>query len=159
MVKNAELIRQIQYIKRLLKSTTESTKSNLELQGHWGKYLCILAAGFLENAIGEIYSDLARKSSSPQIYSFTSKMLQKINNPKSSKFVEIAYAFKKQWGEELEQYFNDNPQKKTGIDSIMANRHLIAHGKTATVSVARLNEYLDSSISVLEFIENQIGVA
>ena len=159
MIKNAELARQIQYIKRLSKSTTESTNSNFELQGHWGKYLCILAAGFLENAISEIYINLARKSSSPQIYSFTSKMLQKINNPKSTKFVETAYAFKKEWGEELERYFNDNPQNKSAIDSIMANRHLIAHGKTATVSVVQLNEYLDSSIKVLEFIENQIGVA
>ena len=159
MIKNAELARQIQYIKRLSKSTTESTNSNFELQGHWGKYLCILAAGFLENAISEIYINLARKSSSPQIYSFTSKMLQKINNPKSTKFVETAYAFKKEWGEELERYFNDNPQNKSAIDSIMANRHLIAHGKTATVSVVQLNEYLDSSIKVLEFIENQIVVA
>jgi len=157
MIKNTELTRQIQYIKRLSKSTTESTNSNLELQGHWGKYLCILAAGFLENAISEIYTDLAKNSSSPQVYSFTSKMLQKINNPKSSKFVETAYAFKKEWGEELEKYFSDNPQNKTAIDSIMANRHRIAHGKTATISVVQLNQYLDGSIKVLEFIENQIG--
>jgi hypothetical protein len=158
-MKSAELNRQIQYIKKLLKSTSESTNSNLELQGHWGKYLCILAAGFLENAISVIYIDLTKKSSSTQVASYTSKMLQKINNPKSSKFVEIAYAFKKEWGEELERYFEANPQAKTAIDSIMANRHLIAHGKTATVSIARLKEYLDGSIKALEYIENQCGIA
>ncbi len=158
-MKSAELNRQIQYIKGLVKSTTESTNSNLELQGHWGKYLCILAAGFLENAISEIYSELTINSSSPQVASFTSKVLQKINNPKASKFVETAYAFKKEWGKELEKYFEDNPKTKTAIDSIMANRHLIAHGKTTTVSVARLKEYLEGSIEALEYIENQCGIA
>ncbi len=158
-MKSAELNRQIQYIKGLVKSTAESTNSNLELQGHWGKYLCILAAGFLENAISEIYSELTRNSSSPQVASFASKVLQKINNPKASKFVETAYAFKKEWGEELEKYFEDNPKTKTAIDSIMANRHLIAHGKTTTVSVARLKEYLEGSIEALEYIEKQCGIA
>jgi hypothetical protein len=158
-MKSAELNRQIQYIKGLLKSTTESTNSNLELQGHWGKYLCILSAGFLENAISEIYIELTKNSSSPQVASFTTKMLQKINNPKASKFIETARAFKKEWGEELEKFFGENPEIKTSIDSIMTNRHLIAHGKTATVSIAQIREYLDGSIRAIEYIEKQCGIA
>lgn len=157
-MKSAELNRQIQYIKGLIKSTAESTNSNLELQGHWGKYICILSAGFLENAISEIYIELTKNSSSPQVASFTTKMLQKINNPKASKFVETAYAFKKEWGEELEKYFKDNQKVKTAIDSIMTNRHLIAHGKTTTISVVRIKEYLDGSIEALEYIEKQCGI-
>jgi len=158
-MKSVELNRQIQYIKGLIKSTTESTNSNLELQGHWGKYLCVLAAGFLENAISEIYIELAKKSSSPHVASFTQKTLLKINNPKSEKFVATAYAFKKEWGQELNKYFEDNPKTRDAINSIMANRHLIAHGKTATISVTRLKEYLDGSIDALEFIEKQCGLS
>lgn len=156
---NAELNRQAQHLKRLIKSTSESTNYNLELQGHWGKYLCVLAAGFLENAISELYIELANNSSSPHVASFTRKMLDKINNPKSSKFIETAYSFKKEWGNELEKYFEANPEIKEAIDSIMTNRHRIAHGKTATISVTRLAEYLDGSIEALNFIEKQCGTA
>lgn len=158
-MKSVELNRQVQHIKGLIKSTTESTNYNLELQGHWGKYLCILAAGFLENAISEIYIELVSNSSSPQVASYTRTMLGKINNQKSSKFIETAFSFKKEWGAELGKYFDDNPKIKNAIDSIMINRHLIAHGKTATVSVVRLKEYLDCSIEALEFIETQCGIA
>ncbi|MFH1007558.1 MAG: HEPN domain-containing protein [Candidatus Latescibacterota bacterium] len=158
-MKIVELNRQAQSIKRLIKSTAESTNFNLELQGHWGKYLCVLASGFLENAISEIYIELASNSSSPQVTSFTRRMLDRIHNPMASKFIETACSFKREWGAELKEYFELNPKAKEAIDSIMRNRHLIAHGKTATVSVARLAEYLDGSIEALEFIENQCGIA
>ena len=154
-MRSRELSRQFQQIKDLIKSTNTSTGDNLELQGHWGKYLCILSAGFLENAISEIYIEFSDKCSSPPIASFSRKHLERINNPKSQKFIDTAYAFKKTWGNELEQYFHDNPNKKNAIDSIMNNRHLIAHGKSTSISVARIKDFLQESIDVINFIESQ----
>jgi len=55
MLRNKELSRQLQYIQSLIKTTDEATRGDISLQGHWGKYLCILVAGFLENAISEIH--------------------------------------------------------------------------------------------------------
>jgi hypothetical protein len=154
-MRSKELSKQFQQINNLIKSTRLSTNDNLELQGHWGKYICILSAGFLENAISEIYAEFADQCSSPPIASFSRKNLNRINNPKSTKFIETAYAFKKQWGKELEQFFIDNPHKKNAIDSIMANRHLIAHGKSTSISVVRIKDFLKESIDVIDFIENQ----
>lgn len=154
-MKARELNRQFQQIKRLINSTTESTGDNIELQGHWGKYLCVLAAGFLENAISHIYIEFTSNSSSPQVSSFARNTLGKISNPKSSKFVEVAYSFNKEWGKQLEDYFESNPGIKDAIDSIMANRHQIAHGKSTSISVIRVNNYLKDSVKVLEFIEEQ----
>ena len=155
-MKSRELARQLQKIEALIKATSSTTGDNLELQGHWGKYLCVLCAGFLENAISEIYIEFAEKASAPPIASFSRKTLEKITNPKSQKFIETAHNFKKNWGEELEAYFSDNPSKKNAIDSIMNNRHQIAHGKTTSISVARVREYLKESVDVIKFIESQI---
>jgi hypothetical protein len=45
--------------------------------------------------------------------------------------------------------------RKDAIDSIMNNRHLIAHGKDSGITVARVNDYLRKCIEVIEFIEAQ----
>ena len=154
-MRSKELSKQFDHINNLIKSTRSSTSDNLELQGHWGKYICILCAGFLENAISEVYIEFADKCSSPPIASFSRKNLGRINNPKAQKFIDTAYAFKKSWGQELEIFFNENPSKKNAIDSIMANRHLIAHGKSTSISVIRIKDFLKESIDVIHFIEEQ----
>lgn len=85
----------------------------------------------------------------------TLKHLDRIQNPKAKRFVDVANQFKKEWGVELEEYFSLNPGHKQAIDSIMTNRHLVAHGKTTGVSVHRVRDYLEKSILVIEFIESQ----
>lgn len=157
-MKNIELNRQAQKIKDLIKSTQNSTGDNFELQGHWGKYLCVLSSGFLENAISEVYIGFVDNSSSPQVASFAGSTLKKIQNPKAKKFVEIASMFKKEWGQGIEDFYDSDPSIKDAIDSIMTNRHLIAHGKATSVSVVRVNDYLQKSIQLIEFIEQQCGV-
>jgi hypothetical protein len=58
----------------------------------------------------------------------------------------------------LESYLNeDDGRRKNAIDSIMANRHLIAHGRQAAISVVRVREYLKSSVEVVEFLANELG--
>ncbi len=157
-MKNLELNRQYQEIAHLINSTDAFTNQDIELQGHWGKYLCVLAAGFLENAISDIYTDFVTNSSSPQVCSFANKTLKKIQNPKAQKFIDVAYSFKKEWGEELEQYFSAEQANKEAINSIMTNRHQIAHGKSTSISVIRVKDYLEKSVVVVEFIENQCNV-
>jgi len=55
-MKSASLARQLQRLNWLIDTTRRASGDQLELHAHWGRYLCVLVAGFLENAIGEIYS-------------------------------------------------------------------------------------------------------
>ncbi len=154
-MRSRELEKQYFQIKRLIDQTSDSTDGDLELQGHWGKYLCILVSGFLENAICEIYVEFVNNSASPHVTQYTRTALNKIQNPKSKKFIETANQFKREWGEQLEAYFAKDTSCKDAIDSIMNNRHLIAHGKNTSISVHRVREYLEKCVEVIEFIENQ----
>jgi hypothetical protein len=81
--------------------------------------------------------------------------LEQIQNPKSNKFIETARAFRKEWANDLEEFFRQQPTCKEAIDSIMNNRHLVAHGKYSSITVAQVKEYLKKSIAVIEFIEKQ----
>lgn len=157
-MKNRELNRQHQVIVSLIDSTNMFTSDNIELQGHWGKYLCVLVSGFLENAIFEIYSEYINSSASPNVRSFANKKLSGIQNPNSNRFLQTAQSFSKEWGDNLSDYFDSYPAQKSAIDSIMANRHQVAHGKPTNISVVRVREYLDRSVEVITFIEAQTGV-
>lgn len=129
----------------------------MELQAHWGRYLCVLVAGFLENAIAEVYSEYVYRTGSKPLASFISNRLFKIQNPNSQRFVDTASSFRDEWGKDLEGFLSEEGRKEA-IDGIMNHRHQIAHGQNAGITVARVSDYLQKSIEVIEYIETQCGV-
>ena len=155
IMKSHQLNKQYNQIIALIDNTRKSCGDNLELQGHWGKYTCVLASGFLENAISEIFTDFVNDSAAPAISSYTMKTLSKIQNPKSNKFIETASQFKKEWGESLESFLEEDKSRKDAIDSIMTNRHLVAHGKNTNISIVKVKEYLEKSVEVIDFLEKK----
>ena len=135
---------------------TAGAAHDITLLGHWGQYLCVLAAGFLENSLTTIYSEYAKGSSSPQVAQFVSKRLTEIYNPNAERFVQTAGDFNEKWKVELSEFLDADPERrKGGINSIISNRNKIAHGESVSVSPGLVKDYLDRSVEVLEFIENQ----
>ena len=156
-MRNRKLRSQLDSLKSLLEDTDMATGGNIELVGHWGRYLCVLTAGFLENALREVYSEFVRNAASPQVASFATKRLEDISNPKARRFIETAHSFDPIWASDLESFLNeDGERRRNAIDSIMSNRHRIAHGEGAQVSVGRVREYLPWCIQVGEFIEGRL---
>lgn len=146
--------RQQQRLFWLISQTQNLGSDQLELQAHWGRYLCVLACGFVENALGEIYSEYARRCSNKKVATYVQSSVTRFQNPKSKRFVEIARTFDKAWAEELEKYLASNGRKEA-IDGLMSNRHLIAHGGDSGITVTRVSDYLKKAIEVIEFLEVQ----
>lgn len=153
-MKNKELSLQLQRLNSLIARTDEASNGNLELQAHWAKYLCILCAGFLENAIAEIYAEYASVSANEAVSSYVSRQLERIQNPNVQKIIETTYNFKKSWGDTLNEYITKDGRKEA-IEAIMKNRHKIAHGEISNITILRVKEYLAKIIEVVEFMENQ----
>ena len=145
---------QIQRLHWLISQASELNADQLELQAHLARYICVLSAGFLENAHIDVYSRYARACSTPAVADYVESTLRRVQNPKAKRFEETAKAFNKAWEEDLATFLNSDG-RRDAIDAIMSNRHLIAHGKDSGITLARLKEYLSKSIAVLEFIENQ----
>lgn len=156
MIKNTELRRQAGVIDDLLTRAPAATGGDIELQSHWARYICVLAAGFLENSLFEIYAAVIRVGANAAVASFAASRLEMISNPKSSRFIETARAFKPTWGDDLETFLADDG-RKDAIDSVMANRHLIAHGEHSGITIARLRQFFERSVTVVEFLEKQCG--
>jgi hypothetical protein len=153
-MKNARIASELQKLEALFRATAASSGGDLELQSHWAKYLCVRVAGCLENAVFEIYSDVISRMASPRVAKFATSRLEKVQNPKADKFLEIARAFDSKWADELEAFLAGEGRKEA-VDSIMANRHLIAHGDNSGITIARLRGFFDKSVEVLEYIEIQ----
>ena len=81
--------------------------------------------------------------------------LRKVQNPNAGKFVEVVSRFDRDWGVRLEDFLaSDAGRRKGAIDSIMSNRHLIAHGKNSGITLRQVDGYVKSSIEALQFIES-----
>jgi len=158
-MKNREISRQFQQLNTLFQSASEATDGNIELQSHWARYLCVLAAGLLENALVELYRNYAASQASEYVTNFVVSRLERIQNPKTERFLEVAGTFKPQWRRDLEEYVDDGGRREA-IDSIMTNRHQIAHGnqRQFNLSLVRLREYIKKASDVLDFIENQLDI-
>lgn len=155
-MKNVRLNRDLQRIRWLIDKTQAVSADELELQGHWGRYLCVLVAGLMENSIGEIYADYARKSANKSVSNYVAISVTKIQNPNSERFEQTARLFSARWADSL-QAFMAEAGRKEALDAIMANRHLIVHGRDSGITVARVNEYLSKCVDIVEFLEDQCG--
>ena len=156
-MRNSRVNLRLEQLRELIDRTNDATH-DINLQGHWGRYLCMMTAAFIENSLQDIYADFAEKASSPQIAQFVSNRLARIYNPNSRRFLEVAGYFSKQWRQELTIFFEDDSHRaQSAIDSIMSLRNSIAHGgrQPASISPIRIRGYLDQSVGVLEFIESQ----
>jgi len=155
-MKNAQLAQQIVAIRLLVKKSSEATAADLELQAHWARYVCVLTAGLLENAVVIFYSDFVARNAQKPVADYAAVQIAKIQNPKAKRFVEVASSFKNSWADDLEKFIEKDGRKEA-IDAIMANRHQIAHGKDSSITVARVSTYLNKAEEVLEFIEKQLA--
>ena len=143
---------QKQYLDYLF-SKSALLKENDELLAHWARYLCVLVSGWLEISVYEIYSDYAQKRSSENVSRYVSSRLRKFQNPKMNNILSLTSDFSMEWRDMLQQCTNG--EIKDALDSIVANRHLIAHGESCNISYERLKEYYGRAVKAIELLENQ----
>lgn len=154
---NRDLVKQLQSVHDLFKRTGAACGEDIELMSHWARYLCIVCAGFLESALIGVYAEYCRTTANEHVANFATRALKQYSNPQTGRFLEVAGNFRTDWRAELEKFVGVDGRKEA-IDSIMANRHLIAHGRSCEITVARLREYFVKAVDVVEFIVSQCNV-
>lgn len=121
---------------------------------HWGRYMCIMVAGFLESALQTVYRNYANQASNQNVARYISDQLRRVRNPNADRFIETCRAFNQIWGDNLSA-FVDNNGWRNAINEIMRNRNLNAHDQQTAISLAEVREYLPKCVAVIDFIENQ----
>lgn len=147
-----EVLRYKQRLDHLFSQIQTAAGDDLELQAHWARYLCVLVSGFLETAVREIFSNYAKNKARREIASFVESQLRGFQNPKMEKIIDVARSFSAQWESTLRAATEGEP--KFAVDSIVANRHKIAHGESCGVSMARVQAYYRGALRVVELLES-----
>ena len=153
-MKTLEAVRYRQRLDNLF-AQISAFSGDAELQSQWARYLCVLVSGFLEVSICAIYNQFARQKASPYVANFVEFQLGGFQNPKMGKIIELTRAFNSQWANELETVAEE--EIKDAVDSIVANRNQIAHGRDVGITYTRIKNYYERAIKVVDLIENICG--
>lgn len=138
--------------------TKISVVEETEMKAHWAKYLCVLTSGFLENSIRNIISDYAQNKASNPLANFIQKKVKSITNLKNNNLIDLLNSFDSEWGDKYVANISD--AQVDAINSIVANRHLIAHGRNVGITYISVKNYYDhikSSVSLIyQIVNNKI---
>ena len=121
-----------------------------EFQSDFARYLIVLIAGFLENAIEAVLLDLAQRRSSPEIAQYVGRQLGLWTNPNCDKICFLLGSFSSDWREKLEAFLID--EKRDGINGLIALRHKVAHGDYVGTTLHQAKNYYKIILSVVEYI-------
>lgn len=123
---------------------------NLELQAHFARYLCVLTSGFLEVSMRALFSQYARDSSAPYVANYVEQKLKDFQSPKMNNLCSLTRLFNPLWADQLEA--DTLGHLKDAVDSIVANRHLIAHGNDVGITYARIKDYYEKAVEVINLV-------
>ncbi|MET9020699.1 HEPN domain-containing protein [Actinopolymorpha sp. NPDC004070] len=127
-----------------------------ELQAHLARHICVLCSGFLEVAVVSVLSQYVSNKSAPQVATYVKASLSQFQNPKMSKILELVGKFDSDWRRDLTVLFEG--ELKDSVDSIVANRHAIAHGRQTTVTLQNLKSYYRNASTVIDYLASHCEV-
>lgn len=122
-----------------------------EMKAHWAKYLCVLVSGLIENTVKHLLAKYISDKSHPYISNYVNNNIRTITNLKHSKICNLIGSFSDEWRSSYEAKITE--QEILAIDSVIANRHNIAHGKSVGLSFIQMKVYYQSIKRVLKILE------
>ena len=150
-MQNQEIQDRLQEINHLFNAVITTD----DLTVHWGRYLCVTVASFLEVALQTIYRSYADAESGGNLAQYVgSQISYTLGGPTADRIIRAAGAFSYVWANEVRCFLSQDG-RRAAVDAVMAQRNHIAHGRQSTISPAQLREYLAKFIEVIDFIENQ----
>jgi hypothetical protein len=129
-------------------------------QVEWSKYLCVLTAGFIEESFRFLLLDFTKNNASLEIQRFVEKEVSFITNCKTERILEVLNKFDTTWKTNFETEIQNNSpidkEIKDSIDSIVSNRHLIAHGKSVGLTFTTVYRYYGFCVQAIQILEDTI---
>lgn len=120
---------------------------DMEMQAHWARYLCVLASGYVETSVRTVLTHYARDKAAPYVVNYVESRLARFQNAKMQKIVDEVARFSPDWASSLANECQG--ERKDAVDSLVANRHLIAHGADVGITHTRVDNYFSRAHEVI----------
>jgi hypothetical protein len=144
-------------VKRVIELGKQLPLDDAETIGHWGRYACVTSTGYIEVALRIVVQTHVQAKATAEVAAYVVRDFEGVQNPKAEKIVKVLRCFSDRWADSMESYFATNPEVKDAIDSLMANRHLIAHGRPCSISLGRVATYFQHADQAIEFIDEMLN--
>ncbi|MFX0200778.1 MAG: HEPN domain-containing protein [Candidatus Hodarchaeota archaeon] len=124
-----------------------------ELLSHWAKYLCVLTSGFVENSLRAILTQFVAPRSSSEVANYVESKIRTITNLNEERVYQLLWSFSSDWGDKFREKRTE--KQKDAIDSVVANRNLIVHGRSVGITIVRMREYYAEIIKTITMIDEE----
>lgn len=130
----------------------------IEEQAHIARYLCVLGCGLLEEGIKGILTDFCTRKTggAPEVMSFCESRLRRFQTPKIRNISDLLKSFSLSWAEAFDNAIED--RVRDHVNAVVAQRHLIAHGRHCSISFGTMITYSKSIRSLLNSVEEIVGI-
>ena len=120
-----------------------------------GKHACVRLCGYLERSLTILSENhVQRFGGHVTVRQFAASWLERSPNPKRGAILTFAERFDEGWPKELETVLDKVDPEKT-LDSFVQTRNQIAHGGTASIGIAALQNYLTIVIAVVHWMKDK----
>jgi RiboL-PSP-HEPN len=121
-----------------------------ELLSDFARYLCVLVAGFLEQAVIELLLEHVRNHARPSVLRHLESRLRMFTSANAQRIQDTLGTFDPQWRQDLEEYLVD--ERKAAVDSIVTLRHTISHGRHVGLTLTGVRAYYRHVKDVVDHI-------
>ena len=123
------------------------------LLSHWAKYSCVLSAGYIEESIRTIITDHIRSNANHSIQNYVFSQVKDFTNAKPEKIARLLNSFNEDWYRKFCDH--DRSEKiRVSVGSIIANRHLIAHGRDTSITHGKISEWHNEAKKMIGFFDD-----
>lgn len=129
---------------------------DLEIKAHWTRYLCILTSGYLEVSLRNIAGQYSIDKAHPNVANFVANQAEPFQNASMTKILAIVRSFSGAWANDLEA--SSEGEIKDAIDSIVSNRHRIAHGEWTGLSFSVMFRYYEAAKKMVDLLLTKFGL-
>jgi len=121
------------------------------LKNELARYICIRISGLIEQTVVSFYNQYAYAKGHPNLSRYISRSI-KLQNPGMKKLIDLSRNFNEKWAVELDAL---DDSIKSAVDSIVAIRNHVAHGKDRGVRLSKVSDYYQKILQLLATIQRQ----
>ena len=153
---NPVVHREIQHINAIF-ALVDSLPYDDETLAHWARYLCVLTCGLFERCLAICLSAYVDSAANPRVAKYAKSELNRITNINKERLLQILGSFNGEWRAACDDNISD--EHKDAIDSILANRHSIVHGRSVGITMPRVRSYCERVVEIIEWIDKNCGTS
>lgn len=131
-------------------------ESEDEVKSLLANFLCVRTSGLLETFIKGRISDYLDKKVTKEVKRYISLKMKDITSLNANKIVSVLDTFSKSWAISFQSYIDSHEQEKNSLNSIISNRHNIAHGQKSSVTFTNMKQYYVDIKAVIKELNNII---